>query len=81
MLKSGYLYQMYAYLRSQAGCGDPLCDNAEGILLHPAIDVNVDETLLIQGHEIRFVTVDLMLPTSEIEEKLRTLPRYSRLKG
>ena len=80
MLKSGYLYQMYAYLRSQVGCGDPHCDNAEGILLHPAINANVDETVSIQGHEIRFVTIDLMLPTSEIAAKLRTLPRYSRLK-
>ena len=77
VLKSGYLYQMYAYLRSQVGSGDPLCDNAEGILLHPAIDANVDETVRIQGHAIRFVTVDLMLPTSEIAEKLRTLSHYS----
>src|SRR5699024_3907326 len=27
-LRSGYLYQMYAYLRSQEGSGDPLNENA-----------------------------------------------------
>ena len=35
-LKSGYLYQMYAYLRSQEG-RDFLWQDAAGLFLHPAI--------------------------------------------
>jgi 5-methylcytosine-specific restriction enzyme subunit McrC len=74
ILKSGYLYQMYAYLRSQENNGDPLCDNAEGILLHPAIDVDVDERITIQGRRIRFLTVNLARPSSEILTFLRAIP-------
>lgn len=58
-LRSGYIYQIYAYLRSQEGNGDSLSANASGLLLHPAIDEMVDETVVIQGHTIRFATVDL----------------------
>jgi 5-methylcytosine-specific restriction enzyme subunit McrC len=74
ILKSSYLYQMYAYLRSQENNGDPLCDNAEGILLHPAIDVDVDERITIQGRRIRFLTVNLARPSSEILAFLRAIP-------
>ncbi|MHB8764122.1 MAG: 5-methylcytosine-specific restriction endonuclease system specificity protein McrC [Deferrisomatales bacterium] len=58
-LRSGYLYQIYAYLRSQAGRGDALADRASGLLLHPALGETVDESVVIQGHRIRFATVDL----------------------
>lgn len=58
-LRSGYVYQIYAYLRSQVGRGDSLADHAAGMLLHPAVGGEVDETVLIQGHKIRFATVDL----------------------
>ncbi len=60
-LKSGYLYQMYAYLRSQERSGDTTWpwNTATGILLHPTIDKGFDETVTIQGHEVRFITVDL----------------------
>ena len=56
-LRSGYMYQIYAYLRSQAGRGDPLADWASGLLLHPSIGADIDETVVIQGHRIRFATV------------------------
>ena len=69
-LKSGYLYQMYAYLRSQVGGGDTLADKASGLLLHPAIDDPVDETVIIQGHSIRFATVDLSASTNDIRQRL-----------
>lgn len=36
-LRSGYVYQMYGYLMSQEGRGKPRWDNANGLLLHPAI--------------------------------------------
>lgn len=73
ILKSGYLYQLYAYLRSQVRPQDPMSAFAEGILLHPAVDGMVDETVVIQGHKLRFVTVDLCAPTFEIVHQLRML--------
>ena len=69
-LRSGYLYQIYAYLRSQVGCGDALADHASGLLLHPAIGQMVDETVLIQGHAIRFATVDLAATPADIRAQL-----------
>ena len=69
-LRSGYLYQMYAYLRSQAGRGDPIADRAEGVLLHPSVGRNIDETAVIQGHAIRFATVDLAAPSATIRRQL-----------
>jgi 5-methylcytosine-specific restriction enzyme subunit McrC len=78
VLKSGYLYQVYAYLRSQEGEESGLADNAEGWLLHPAVGAGVDETIRVQGHDIRFVTIDLMLPSRELLEALRRLPFTSR---
>jgi 5-methylcytosine-specific restriction enzyme subunit McrC len=74
VLKSAYLYQMFAYLRSQERPDDPLTANAEGLMLHPAVDCDIDETVRIQGHDIRFVTVDLVQPTSDILARLRSLP-------
>ena len=72
-LRSGYMYQIYAYLRSQVGCGDTLADHASGLLLHPAIGHMVDETVVIQGHAIRFATVDLTAPAAEIRSQLLRL--------
>ena len=69
-LRSGYLYQMYAYLRSQDGRGDPMADRAEGLLLHPCVGPIVDETVVIQGHSIRFATVDLAGSISTIRRQL-----------
>ena len=69
-LRSGYMYQIYAYLRSQDGRGDALADFASGLLLHPAIGQLVDETVVIQGHPIRFATVDLTVTPAEFREQL-----------
>ena len=80
VLKSEYLYQIYAYLRSQEGEEGGLGERAEGWLLHPAVGVDVDELARIQGHDIRFVTVDLMLPSHELLETLRQLP-FTRGQG
>lgn len=72
-LRSGYVYQIYAYLRAQVGCGDALADRESGLLLHPAIGEMVDETALIQGHAIRFATVDLTAAPEEIRAQLLRL--------
>ncbi len=69
-LRSGYVYQIYAYLRSQVGSGDALADFASGLLLHPAIGQMVDESVVIQGHSIRFATVDLSASTADIRAQL-----------
>jgi len=39
-------------------------------LLHPAIGEMVDETVVIQGHAIRFLTVDLAADAIEIRKRL-----------
>jgi 5-methylcytosine-specific restriction enzyme subunit McrC len=72
-LRSAYVYQIYAYLHSQKGRGDSLADRAEGLLLHPSIGNMVDETAVIQGHAIRFATVDLTAPTPSIRSQLLRL--------
>ena len=50
-LKSGYLYQMYAYVRSQEG-RDARWDGAAGLFLRPAVDRSVQEHAVIQNHPI-----------------------------
>lgn len=57
-LRSGYIFQIYAYLMSQHEKGEEH-RRAEGLLLHPVVDGHVDEEVTIQGHRIRFSTVDL----------------------
>ena len=69
-LRSGYVYQIYAYLRSQEGNGDPLAEKASGLLLHPSVGDMVNETVKIQNHEIRFATVDMGATAKEIREQL-----------
>lgn len=68
--KSPHLYQMYAYLRSQAGRGNAQADTAEGVLLHPSLDRHVDESVTIQGHRIRFTTVDLARSGMDVRARL-----------
>ncbi|UEL33003.1 hypothetical protein KTR60_27980 [Rhodococcus sp. C1] len=57
-LNSGHLYQIYAYLMSQHHVSDEH-RQAEGLMLHPVVDGHFDEDVEIQGHRIRFATVDL----------------------
>ena len=72
-LKSGYIYQLYAYLRSQEGLGEKLNEDSSGMLLHPAIGEDIDESVTIQGHEMRFSTVDLTQPHEVIRNRLLNL--------
>ncbi|WP_268746642.1 5-methylcytosine-specific restriction endonuclease system specificity protein McrC [Desulfonatronum thiodismutans] len=69
-LRSGYVYQIYAYLRSQEGRGDLLAEKASGLLLHPSVGDMVNEAVMIQNHEIRFATVDLAASAKEIRGQL-----------
>lgn len=68
-LRSGYVFQVYAYLMSQHGSGDEH-RRAEGLLLHPVVDGHVDEEVTIQGHRIRFTTVDLRASATAIAQQL-----------
>ena len=71
-LKSGHLYQLYTYLRSQERSDvDWPWNSATGILLYPAIGEKFDEALTVQGHELRFMTVDLSDTPEVIRSALR----------
>lgn len=76
-LRSGYIYQIYAYLRSQVNRGDPMADKALGMLLHPSAGESVNESVVIQGHRIRFATVDLTASILDIRSRLLTLSSFS----
>lgn len=70
-LRSHYIYQMYAYLRSQEKLDDKAASTAEGILLHPSIfREDVNEHVGIQGHVIRFATVDLAGEAKAMRQRL-----------
>lgn len=70
VVKSQYIYQIYTYLRSQEDGINPATESAVGVLLHPTVDGNIDESVTIQGHKIRFKTVDLTLTAVEIRNQL-----------
>ena len=69
-IRSGYMYQIYAYLRSQEESGDPLDLHAEGMFLHPAVGEMFNEWVDIQKHRIHFRTVDLAADTQTIRSQL-----------
>lgn len=77
-LRSGYVYQIYAYLRSQEGHSGPLAKNASGLLLHPSVGDMFNEAVVIQSHEIRFATVDLAATATEIRKQLLQVLEVSR---
>jgi len=67
-LRSGYVYQIYAYLMSQEGSeSNP---KSEGLMLHPVVGEPVDEEVVIQGHRIRFATVDLAADSATMADQL-----------
>ena len=79
--KSAHLYQLFAYLRSQEGPNDRMSIEADGILLYPSSGLDIDETALIQGHRMRFVTINLGRPSAEVVKQLRAIPVSSALRG
>lgn len=72
-LSSAYIYQMYAYLRSQEESLAPR-RHSTGLLLHPAVhaatDTDFDEAALLQNHELRFATVNLAASPTAIYQRL-----------
>jgi 5-methylcytosine-specific restriction enzyme subunit McrC len=69
-LKSEYIYQMYAYVRSQVGIGFRSHETA-GLFVHPAIEASLYEHAAIQGHSITFATVNLTASPAVIRSELR----------
>ncbi|HTX94335.1 MAG TPA: hypothetical protein VME67_05545 [Mycobacterium sp.] len=69
-IKSGYLYQLYAYVMSQSNIGQDISDRTEGVLLFVKVDSRepVDTVVNIQGHRIRFLSVDLTGEPERIRE-------------
>ena len=57
-LRSEHLYQLFAYLKNSERVG-PEYEDAEGILLYPAVGEKVDFRAVIQGHPVRVSTVNL----------------------
>ena len=69
-IRSGYMYQIYAYLRSQEKDGEPQSFKAEGMFLHPSVGEMFNEWVDIQGHRIHFKTVNLAADTQTIRSQL-----------
>jgi 5-methylcytosine-specific restriction enzyme subunit McrC len=80
-LKSGQIYQIYAYLRPQVGSRDRMSNTASGLLLYPALGEMIDETAVIQGHAIRFATVDLTASAAGIRSQLLQVCEPSLQRG
>lgn len=72
-LRRDYIFQLYSYLRSQEKSSDPLSMTSTGMLLHPSVGVEFDERVTIQGHVIRFCTIDLCQSPNVINERLLSL--------
>ncbi len=69
-LKSGYVYQLYSYVRSQEAIGADETFRTSGMLIHPSVGYALLENTTIQGHRFSFATVDLMGSPKEISERL-----------
>lgn len=75
-LSSGYLYQIYAYLRSQEESG-PAWKTAAGLLLHPAVGTTLHEWATIQDHALHAAAIDLTVSTSDLRQALRQAIRIA----
>ena len=68
-----HLFQIYAYLKSQSH-RSPAYATATGILLYPTVHHDISERVGIQGHAIRWETVDLAQSWEEVEAALLAVP-------
>ena len=71
IVKTAHLYQLYAYLASQTGRGDALAEVAEGVLLFVKVEQRevFEGQFGIQGHRIRFLSVDLGAEPADIRQR------------
>ena len=68
-----HLFQIYAYLKSQEHQSENH-KTATGILLYPTVEHDLSESITIQGHTLRWETVDLSQHWEEIESDLLDIP-------
>jgi 5-methylcytosine-specific restriction enzyme subunit McrC len=64
--RSGAVFQLYAYLQSQAEQSES-CKSATGLLLYPTVKQALSESVTIQGHQLRWETIGLTVPWEDIE--------------
>ncbi len=57
-VRSGHLYQLFAYLRNLERRGGPDMQS-EGVLLYPAVEEPIDVGFEVQGHIVRVRTINL----------------------
>jgi len=57
-IRSGHLYQLFAYLKNLEGLGDA-GKQCEGVLLYPTVGRSLDVGYVIQGHPVRVRTINL----------------------
>src|SRR5690606_41056674 len=69
-LRSAYLYQLSAYLRSQETIGDHLDRNSSGLLLHPTTNGSIFEWVEFENHKVFFANVDLTQSALRIKQEL-----------
>ncbi len=66
--RSSYIYQIYAYLRSQEENGFSIFQR--GVLLHPSVGKEISNKVRIQGYLLEFQTIDLTGMAKEIKARL-----------
>ncbi len=71
-VRSGHLYQMFAYLKNLE-CRGQANREAEGILLYPLVNKPLNLRFTIQGHSFRIVTIDLAQDWQHIHNFLLNL--------
>jgi 5-methylcytosine-specific restriction enzyme subunit McrC len=59
--RSGNLYQLFSYLKNHAP-RVPTGTQLDGMLLFPQVDVNLNASYVMQGHQIQIATIDLNMP-------------------
>lgn len=64
-----HLFQIYSYLKSQETRSNQF-QNATGILLYPAVNQQLSESVIIQNHRIRWETINLTDEWSLIETRM-----------
>jgi 5-methylcytosine-specific restriction enzyme subunit McrC len=69
---SGNLYQLFSYLKNFPA-GTSTSHAAEGMLLYPEVQHELDSLYEIQGHRVKIATVDLSKPWPMIEHRLLAL--------
>lgn len=68
-IHSENLYQLFSYLKNAEARG-PAYNDAEGILLYPAVGEKIVFGAVIQGHRVRVCTVNLDQPWQKIRSEL-----------